>query len=247
MKRIFQFLIFIFLILPPISLQAVTSTITYDQSKINPIRNLPEKPSKVYTGKHFTYELPKDSGSNNIITKYVQWLIQKIYEILNHLFDFNKSAKEIPNNSALTYALLFILVTLIIVGIFFFIKRFRKTIGRNDKDILSAEEVEKNIDSVNFDQLIQNAIAERNYRLAIRFYYLKSLKLMADKNVIEYNRHKTNYDYFYEIKNPNLKNLFKETSLTFDYLWYGDYSAQESDFLSTENKFSELQQLISKL
>ncbi|TWP23792.1 hypothetical protein ETU10_06045 [Apibacter muscae] len=248
-NRFVQITVVLFLLFPTKKLQAITDSILYDQSKISPVNNLPEKPSNIYTGKDFIYEIPqKDSDSDsNFLSKYFDWIVQKIFNFIKKLFNFNTEQNQVSDRNLLNFILILLLGILLIVGLLFLIKKFRKTIGRNDEDILSAEEVEKNIDTVDFDQLIYQAVSDKNYRLAIRFYYLRILKLMANKKVIEYHRNKTNYDYFYEIKNYDLKNLFQSTSKTFDYSWYGDYSPKESDFLLAKSKFLELQQMISKL
>ncbi|MDR1877662.1 MAG: hypothetical protein LBQ84_08585 [Flavobacteriaceae bacterium] len=219
-------------------------SLLYDRSKIYP-RTLPEKPSEIYTGKDFVYEEPIQQP--NILTRFLTWIYNKFIDFLNELFDFNLRADTVSGRQVLWYILIFLSLILISIGIVFFYKKFKRSLGRNDKDDLSAEEVEKNINTVNFDKLIQNAVKEQDYRLAIRFYYLKLLKLMTNQQLINYEYQKTNYEYFYEIKNLQLKDLFKEVSFVFDYCWYGDHRAGESDFNMAKNKFSEVQQLISNL
>ena len=45
------------------------------------------------------------------------------------------------------------------------------------QDINDFKYVEENIKDVNFDQLIEAALKDNNYRLATRYLYLKSLKI----------------------------------------------------------------------
>ncbi len=216
----------------------------YDTSRISPA-NLPQQPSKIYTGKDFIYEEPIQEP--NILTQFILWAYHKIIEFLNNTFHFDFKPSTFSGREVLWVSLVVLFITLITIGIIFFYKKFNKTLGRNDKDHLSAEEAEKNIHEVNFDKLIEAAVQEKNYRLAIRFYYLKILKLMSDQKLIEYQYQKTNYEYFYEINNPELKNLFKEISFVFDYCWYGDHFAEEVDFHVAKNKFTEVQNLVLKL
>ncbi len=216
----------------------------YDTSRISP-KNLTQKPSEIYTGKDFIYK--ESIQEPNIFMRFISWVYYKILQLLNKIFDFDLKAHTPSGREILWISLTVLLIVLLIIGIIFFYKKFSKTLGRNDKDYLSAEEAEKNINEANFDKLIETAVQAKNYRLAIRFYYLKILKLMADQKLIEYEYQKTNYEYFYEINNPELKNLFKEISFVFDYCWYGDHFAEEVDFQIAKNKFSEVQNLVSKL
>ncbi|MDR2122874.1 MAG: hypothetical protein LBP34_07090 [Flavobacteriaceae bacterium] len=226
-----------------IQLPAKVNSLSYDSSEITP-KKLPEKPSEIYTGKDFIYE--DQIQHTGFLARLLHWIEVKFYELLNTLFGFDLQADTVSGRQALWYSLVFVLFVLIIIGAVFFYKRFNHSLGRNSKNDLSAEEAEKNINEADLDTLIHNANKEKNYRLAIRFYYLKLLKLMDNRQLIEYEYQKTNYEYFYEIKNPKLKYLFKEVSFVFDYCWYGDHNAGESDFNVAKNKFSEIQQLISE-
>lgn len=241
MERI-QHIILLFLI--AISRLSAKAQVIYDSSHLQPA-NLPQKPSQIYTEKDFIYEEPIKEP--NIFMRFLSYIYEKFINFINSLFNFNLRAETLSGRKIL-WTLFFILLMIIVIGgVLFFYRKFNTILGRNDKNKISAEETEKNIDSVNFDQLIANAIKEQNYRLAIRFYYLKILKTLSDQKLINYEYQKTNYEYFYEINNQEIKQLFKDISLVFDYCWYGDHIAKSSDFNMAENKFQEIQQLVSKL
>lgn len=218
--------------------------VIYDSSHLQP-KNLPNKPSEVYTEKDFIYEAPIQEP--NLFSRFLSFISKKIIDFLNQFFNFNLRAETLSGRKIIWIISFILLGVLIILGILFFYKKFKTVIGRNDKNKISVEEVEKNINSVDFDLLIANAVNEQNYRLAIRFYYLKILKTLSVQKLINYEYQKTNYEYFYEINNPDLKNLFKDISFVFDYCWYGDHIAKQSDFSLAEIKFKKIQQLISKL
>ena len=61
-------------------------------------------------------------------------------------------------------------------------------------------ESEDDISQINFDELITSAMEAKQYKLAVRYMFLKSLKLLAEKGQIELRNNKTNYQYLSEIK-----------------------------------------------
>ncbi|WP_340154808.1 hypothetical protein [uncultured Winogradskyella sp.] len=100
--------------------------------------------------------------------------------------------------------------------------------------------VEENIEQIDFENLISKALKEQNYRLATRYLYLKSLKSLANKQVIEWHYEKTNSDYLNEIKDCQLKTLFKRVSYIYDYVWYGEFPIDEESFNKNKADFNQL-------
>ena len=219
----------------------LSAQLQYDSAKISP-RKLPQPPSKIYTEKDFIYEEPPHSP--NFLERFFSWIDGKIIRFLNRLFDWDLRARTLSGREVLWISLTVLLIVLIVIGFLVFWKKFRKTLGRGDKGRISVEEIEKNLSEVDFDKLIDTACREKNYRLAVRFCYLKIMKLLSERQFIQYEYQKTNYEYAYEIQNPQLQNLFREVSFVFDYCWYGEYQADERDFLLAKNKFGEIQRFV---
>ena len=111
--------------------------------------------------------------------------------------------------------------------------------NREHSVILSEEEnIIKNED---IQQLIKEAVAQKNYRLAIRYYYLGILKLLTEKDFIEWQLQKTNSDYLAEINNDDIKLNFSKITWLYDYIWYGDFAIDENGYSRAERSFLELQ------
>ncbi len=101
---------------------------------------------------------------------------------------------------------------------------------------------EEHIENIDLDSYIKNALKEENYRLAIRYMYLKSLKLLSLNNIIDWHFEKTNSDYYREIENITLKENFKKTSYLYDNIWYGEYALDKAGFENAEKDFERLNQ-----
>jgi hypothetical protein len=96
---------------------------------------------------------------------------------------------------------------------------------------------DEDIHEINLDTLLQQAIANKDFRLAIRYYYLSSLKTLSNKQVIDYHKDKTNSDYLFEIENTTMRTNFSYLSYVYSYVWYGEFPVDETSFKVAENKY----------
>ena len=94
-----------------------------------------------------------------------------------------------------------------------------------------------NIIAVDFEKLIKQSIQSGEHRLSIRYYYLFLLKKMSEKELIEWDVEKTNSDYIYEIKLPQLKADFEYLSYLYNYIWYGEFDISQQEFEKAKKAF----------
>jgi len=112
-------------------------------------------------------------------------------------------------------AILFIILKLTGVNPFLF--------RRKPQHVLAYTESQENIHEIDFDAEIEKAIAVQNYRYAVRLLYLKSLKQLSDAGLINWQLNKTNYQYITELTDSRNREEFKQLTLQFEYVWYGDF------------------------
>jgi hypothetical protein len=80
------------------------------------------------------------------------------------------------------------------------------------------------------DQMIEKAEANADYKKAIRLQLLKLLKYLSDTHQIEWESHKTNQDFIYEIKNSNVKQNYTSIAKAYDLVWYGERVISNNDY-----------------
>ncbi len=97
---------------------------------------------------------------------------------------------------------------------------------------LELEKMEENLPDTNPESLIQQAIIQKNYALAIRLYYLAILKNHATRERLFWKKNKTNYDYLRELNGTAFAEPFSQATLVFERVWYGDKLLEASDFQS---------------
>ena len=105
---------------------------------------------------------------------------------------------------------------------------------------------DEKLGEIDFEKAIDDAVAQKNYRLAVRYSYLKLLKFLADKGLIAYQAYKTNRQYVRELNEP-LRSGFRDLTRRFDYAWYGNRPVSEAEFGEGRRAFAEMESLAAKL
>lgn len=152
--------------------------------------------------------------------------------MLNKLFYFGT---ETPIGKIIIY----LLVAIALVYAIYKLSTIRsnKLFYSNNGEELDYELYHENIHEMDFERLIEEAVSNQNYRLAIRLIYLFALKKLADQHLIDWQPGKTNFDYVREVTQPQLKEGFHDLSYYFDYSWYGDFEVSKSLYIKVEQIF----------
>ena len=94
---------------------------------------------------------------------------------------------------------------------------------------LSYDTETEDLHALDLDTLLTQAEADRNYRLAVRLGYLRVLRQLSDKELIQWKPDKTNHDYLFELPNGPLPAAFRELTRQFEYVWYGEQDDLTAD------------------
>ena len=185
-------------------------------------------------------EFDYDGGpeeSEDWITKIKNWINQQLAILRS-----SKTYSTILDY--FYYGLMIAALILIIRGL---IKADRRGLlfGKINSNEIKMIESEEDISQINFDELIAAAAEKKDYKLAVRYLFLKSLKLLSEKEMIELRNNKTNHQYLSEIKNNRISNAFQITTSRFEWIWYGDFPVDEKVMKSSQNDFNELFGLIT--
>ncbi|OOQ58473.1 DUF4129 domain-containing protein [Mucilaginibacter pedocola] len=103
---------------------------------------------------------------------------------------------------------------------------------------ISYSEAVENIHEIDFEAEIENAVAVKNYRLAVRLLYLRSLKQLSDAGLINWQINKTNTTYVTELTDATQREAFRRLTLQFEYVWYGDFVINGDIFKKINTLFS---------
>ena len=111
---------------------------------------------------------------------------------------------------------------------------FKRNSKRSTKNLVFEEE---KLQDTDLESFLKHAIENKQFRLAIRYYYLSVLKNLTTKKIISYHKDKTNTDYLFEIENAVIRKEFSYLSYVYSYVWYGEFPLDELTFITVENKY----------
>ncbi|HHH55201.1 MAG TPA: DUF4129 domain-containing protein [Bacteroidetes bacterium] len=192
--------------------------LSFDQNDLAQYRNDKDFDYSEFVNKNTFFSKIKKSVFN-LLLRFFEW-------IFGHTHALDKLQKFLRVFPYIIIALIVFLLLKIFLKI-----KFRnllsgsppntEVIYNNDEEIIRKEDI---------DNLIEKSINEGDFRLAIRYYYLKLLKLLDQNRIIHWEPQKTNYEYLNEVKNPSIKPNFKQFTFWYDYIWYGNYSLKAEEF-----------------
>ncbi|MGH2552359.1 MAG: DUF4129 domain-containing protein [Chitinophagaceae bacterium] len=110
------------------------------------------------------------------------------------------------------------------------------------------EEISESADifAINYQKEIDKAETAGNYRLAIRLMFLRLLKDMADKNIIQYKPDRTNLDYLLQLHPTDHYKTFFHITRNYEYSWYGQFEVRPEAYQIIRNDFSQFDRKINK-
>lgn len=146
----------------------------------------------------------------------------------------------------ITLRSIFWILMLLAVGLFIFkVLQMNRTspFSRSSAKIDYTVEPE-NIHAIDFQESLRNAISKKNFRLALRLWYLQMLKIFSDQKLIDWQINKTNSAYLGELKEQPFIGDFKVLTNLFESVWYGNKEIHENEFFEINNQFESFRNSI---
>jgi len=181
-------------------------TIVYDANKI----------AEYQADSRFDYNSQLDLQNYSWFDFIAKWFNRLLNNIFSGAFEENVT----------TPVMVFLFIVAVASSLYFLYKKRPELFMRTKKTAhLPYNIEEENIHKIDFNKEISNALEKRDYRLATRLIYLQTLRLLSDKELIDWQIHKTPTEYYYEIKNMEMKPLFLKLTNHFLQVRYGNYIA----------------------
>jgi hypothetical protein len=146
-------------------------------------------------------------------TRFMRWLGEQLEKLFG-----TRGGRSVLNN--LHWIVLGIAV--LVVAWFFRKRLFGTVFGLDAKHARQVTEMPENIEELDLDKLLGDAEKGTNWRLALRYQWLKVLRKLVDEGRITWQPRFTDADYMAQLKEPALRVTFSELSFLFKWVWYGD-------------------------
>lgn len=186
----------------------------------------PDRLRELQTDRNYQYGRDAPPPENPL-ARFLSWLWRKIGELLSSKAYQNVGQYVVL--AAIAGLVIYLLAKAEVLG-FLFPKRAQSS-------PLDYENLAENIHGIDFDTAVDEAVAQRNYRLAVRLLYLQTLKHLTDADRIQYKPDKTNRQYVHELANSPLQTDFETLTRQFEFAWYGDFPVDETRFGAIHQQF----------
>ncbi len=161
----------------------------------------------------------------------------------------SKVNKTIVNQDLgrLKYVWLMLIIGIIIAVLVFLWPYFKSTSDKKSVNLEIEDEQpeEATLREANLKQALDEAISKGDYRLAFRIRYLEVLQQMVLNNIIDYRKERTNMDYLKQISDKELYSLFRQLTLYFEEVWYGEKHAEKSSFERMSELVTQINTIIN--
>ena len=145
---------------------------------------------------------------------------------------FQSTAFKIFVYLLLAAVLLYALYRIIVDNKFYLFYSPKKT-----QEKLETESLD--LPSENFDDKINQAMSAQDYRMAVRWMYLKSLQLLNGNGLIRYHADTTNHEYLLQLGEHEQKNNFRFLTHAYDYAWYGRFMVTSAQAEMLQQQFNQ--------
>ena len=97
----------------------------------------------------------------------------------------------------------------------------------------------EDIFQINYQREIDRAAGAGNYRLAIRLMFLRLLKNLSQKNIIQYGHDRTNFDYLLQLSSTKYYSEFFKITRHYEYSWYGKFEISKETYAYIKDEFDK--------
>ena len=156
----------------------------------------------------------------------------------------SKTNPEGLNNllNSLPFKIFFWLLAIVFISYIFYKVLAKNGIFIKKKNQLFQPEEEGASHDLNeisqYDQLISEAENNHDLNLAIRYLFLKTLKTLSDKGLINFTAEKTNNEYVKEMIENTHYDEFQKLTHIYEYMWYGKFLIHKNDYQNLKEEFN---------
>lgn len=177
---------------------------------------------------------------DNWWTRFRKWLSNVWNKFIQWLFGEGELSPFWAAFVRLLPYLIIIGIIAFVIWLFYKLNPGASLLQSKEKPEVFFTEEEEIIKKGDIRALIQKALENKEYRLAIRYYYLFILKRLTEAHIINYEFDKTNSDYMAEITEKDIHKGFSRATDLYDHIWYGNFDVTPGDFKQAERVFNQL-------
>lgn len=107
--------------------------------------------------------------------------------------------------------------------------------------VITVDDMGEHIWGLPYQELLPKALAENNYRLAVRILFLQTLTILDKKELIRFQPDLTNYDYLLQLRPADCYRQFALITRHYEHVWYGKFELTRDMYEKISSDFITLQ------
>jgi hypothetical protein len=141
----------------------------------------------------------------------------------------------------LKYVVLMIMIATLMYALAKIAISNRLVLFRGRPTASAAFEDKELLESNNLPELITQAEQAGNFRLAVRYRYMKALQDLEGRKLIQLSAHSTNWDYVNKLGGHPLKKQFQFLTRAYEYVWYGEFEINGEQYGYVKTEFQQFE------
>lgn len=106
---------------------------------------------------------------------------------------------------------------------------------------------EEHIPETDLERYLRLALEKSDFKTSVRVLYLMTIQQLNSLSLIEWKKDKTNSDYLREMRQQNHYREFKQLTLLYEVVWYGERSVNATEFATVRKSFDQYQRQLKPL
>ncbi len=151
----------------------------------------------------------------------------------------NWSLDSIFTSSIAKFIGIMLLLVILIVIVYFFMQGSRS--NKDSKVAVSFDSIPDVLESLpqetDLERFLRLSLEAGDYKTAIRILYIMIIQRMHERNWIIWKKDKTNRDYLNEVRSRRSYREFRDITLFYEIIWYGDNEISGTEFHKLKSLF----------
>jgi hypothetical protein len=181
------------------------------------------------------------------------YLLNPDYEYANDSSYWRREAPVKPgpfsrvfNSNLLAWIIRLGVIGLVIFGIFQLARENSFSwLSRRAKSIVTESPDDIPESDMDYDIAIKKYQAEDNYRMAVRYMYLRLVRTLQGVNGIQVRDSSTNTEIVRALGSHPRSDEFRYLAMAYEYIYYGGFTPGQDLYVMIKNKFESFQQSIT--
>jgi hypothetical protein len=101
------------------------------------------------------------------------------------------------------------------------------------------ENIDEDVSETDLERYLRLALEKSDFKTAVRILYLMTIQRLNELEVIRWKKDKTNRDYLNEMRQRSDYRHFRELTLMYEVVWYGDRGVEPNEFDAVRKAFDQ--------